>query len=94
MFDITFLEDQKGIFEVLLLFDDNSQYNLSEIGRKTTLGRMAVRNSVDRLLGLGLIEPAPAEKLMERKVRLSENGKKVIPHLKEINNIIMSQQNI
>ena len=88
MNNIYSLENQKGIFQVLLLFDSSSKFNLTEIGEKTKLGRMAVRNSVDQLLELHLLEQAPAERFSERKVQLSEKGKKIIPLLKDIDEII------
>ncbi|NPD90446.1 MAG: hypothetical protein HGN29_17165 [Asgard group archaeon] len=87
MYPITEFEKHKGIFTILLIFEEK-KLNLTEIKKLTGKGVNAIRNSVEKLLQLELLELVPVEKLMERRVQLSEKGKKLIPLLMEINDIL------
>lgn len=85
------LEEQKGIYEILLLLDKHDNLNLSELKNKCmTAGKYAIKNSVERLMLIGLVIRMPSDKLMETRVQLSEKGKKMIPLLKDINEILES----
>ncbi len=85
------LEEQKGIYEILLLLDMYNNLNLSELKDKCiTAGKYAIKNSVERLISIGLVTRMPTDKLMETRVQLSEKGKKIIPLLKNIDEILES----
>jgi len=95
MHTISDFEDIRGIFLVLSIIAIEGPANLSNIkdsSRNTQkLGTNAIRTSVNNLLEMKLIKGVPGSRFSERRVALSEKGKKLIPLLNQINEILQEE---
>jgi len=87
-YSITDMEQQKGLFRILIVMSDNIIRNVSEIKEKSALGNV-VYKATKILEDMELIEKKPIkDNPNEKRFQITSRGMKVTEHLLEIDKIL------
>lgn len=82
------LESQSGILRILLYLHDK-EASITDFVQKAKINQSALYSALPKLLEMGMIEEKMSNVFpFKRTFKLTENGKKVVNHLREIEKIL------
>ena len=84
------LESQSGILRILIyLHDKGGGVSITDFVQKAKINQSALYSALPKLLEMGMIEEKMSNVFpFKRTFKLTENGKKVVNHLREIEKIL------
>ena len=85
------MEQQKGLFRIMIVMNDEKIRNITAIKKKTSLGTVVYKASYI-LENLGLLDRKPIkDNPNEKRYQITEKGKRVTEHLLEIDKILKEE---